>query len=137
MMETNNKHLEPKELLKQLEDFKNSRTNIETVLDLLMEGNVFDKLTTEDKVKHDLFISYTLTSLYWMYLRTKGINPASHMVKAEIDRVQEYNKKFKRVLDRKSAPHIQKAAAGRFVKHGLWQPKEKPPETNKRKTFED
>lgn len=122
--------------LKNLANFKNAKRNIEGVLELLIEGDVYDKLSIEDKVKHDLFVSYSLTSLFWMYMRTQGINPTSHMVKAEIDRVQEYVKKYDRIKERKKAPRLQKAAANRFVKHGLWDPKEKPPTSNKRKKFD-
>uniref|UniRef100_T1I8V0 Nuclear nucleic acid-binding protein C1D n=1 Tax=Rhodnius prolixus TaxID=13249 RepID=T1I8V0_RHOPR len=118
------------DFFKNLTSFKDAKRDIETVIDLLVEGNIYDKLTVEEKVKHDLFVSYSLSSLFWMCLRTQGINPTSHVVKAEIERIQQYVKKYNRVKERKKAPQLQKAAANRFVKHGLWDPKEKPETSN-------
>lgn len=34
-----------------------------------------DELSTEDKIKHDLFLVYSVNSLYWMYLKINGENP--------------------------------------------------------------
>lgn len=34
-----------------------------------------DELSTEDKIKYDLFLAYALNSLYWMYLKVNGENP--------------------------------------------------------------
>lgn len=35
-----------------------------------------EDLSTEDKVKHDLFLTYAVNSLYWMYLKINGENPS-------------------------------------------------------------
>lgn len=34
-----------------------------------------DELSTEDKVKYDLFLTYAVNSLYWMYLKVNGESP--------------------------------------------------------------
>ena len=36
-----------------------------------------EDLSTEEKVKHDLFLTYAVNSLYWMYLKIDGVNPSS------------------------------------------------------------
>ncbi|KAJ9587619.1 hypothetical protein L9F63_018940 [Diploptera punctata] len=89
------------------------------------ESNVYDKLSLDDKVKYDLFLSYSLNTLFWMYLRTQGVDPLKHPVKNEIDRIREYNVKTKEIQDRKIMPHIDVAAAQRFIRNGLWQPNQK------------
>lgn len=34
-----------------------------------------DELSTDDKIKHDLFLAYAVNSLYFMYLKINGENP--------------------------------------------------------------
>uniref|UniRef100_A0A1B6EKY4 Nuclear nucleic acid-binding protein C1D n=1 Tax=Cuerna arida TaxID=1464854 RepID=A0A1B6EKY4_9HEMI len=85
---------------------------------LCCESGIYPKLSIEEKVKYDLFLSYSLTSLYWIYLRTQGEDPSQ--VKSELDRVKKYMDKSKQIHDRKSMPRIDKAAASRFVRSGLW-----------------
>ncbi|KAF6211675.1 hypothetical protein GE061_012189 [Apolygus lucorum] len=125
------------EVAKQIESLRESSENIENLLDLMISAKAYDRLSTEDQVKHDLFVSYALTSVYWMYMRTQGGNPFNHVVKGEIDRIQDYVKKYQRVKDRKKRPTVQKNAVKRFVKSGLWDPSKGPQPSNKRKTFED
>jgi exosome complex protein LRP1 len=38
-----------------------------------------EDLSTEDKVKHDIFMAYAVNSLYWMYLKINGDNPNTVM----------------------------------------------------------
>lgn len=41
-----------------------------------------EDLSTDDKIKHDLFLTYAVNSLYWMYLKINGENPStvSHLM---------------------------------------------------------
>ncbi|GLH15702.1 Uncharacterized protein GBIM_20155 [Gryllus bimaculatus] len=95
-------------------------------------SSVYDELSLEDKVKYDLFMTYSMNSLFWLYLRTQGLDPLKHPVKSEIDRVRTYNTRAKQVYDRKYVmKHIDKEAAGRFIRSGLWEPKEKSNENVK------
>lgn len=113
------------------EDFtsriRNFHSSVERVGDLLQsvcEKDVYDKLDIDDRVKYDLFLSYSLNSLFWLYLRTQGVDPSKHAVKSEIDRVREYNTKAKQVQDRRTImPRINVPAAQRFIRSGLWEPK--------------
>jgi exosome complex protein LRP1 len=34
-----------------------------------------DELSTEDKIKYDIFLTYAINSLYFMYLKVDGENP--------------------------------------------------------------
>lgn len=39
-----------------------------------------DELSTEEKIKYDLFLTYAVNSLYWMYLKINGENPNTVIV---------------------------------------------------------
>lgn len=45
-------------------------------------------MSPKDAAKHNLQLAYGLTSLYYMFLRTQGVAPANHPVKAELDRIR-------------------------------------------------
>lgn len=105
------------------------------------ESGIHSNLSMEEKVKYDLFLSYSLTSLYWIYLRTQGEEPAGH-IKSELDRVKKYMDRSKQIHDRKSMPKLDQAAAKRFIKSGLWNPNTEstgmtPSRKRKHTIFED
>jgi exosome complex protein LRP1 len=107
----------------RIKNFRESVTRIGELLKDACEKDVYEKLDIGDRVKYDLFLSYSLNSLFWLYLRTQGVDPSNHAVKSEIDRVREYNAKAKQVQDRRTImPRIDVAAAQRFIRSGLWQP---------------
>lgn len=91
-------------------------------------------LRAEGKIK-EIFNNYTiilniikycvflLNILYWFYL---GIDPAKHRIKLENDRLKKSMTRAKQINDRKTLmPHINKDAAQRFVRNGLWEIKNK------------
>lgn len=85
--------------------------------------------------------------MYWLYLRTQGEDPNQGDLKAEINRVKEYMAKSRKLYERKTImPRLDKvrkftmfltshrvfyfqASAGRFIRSGLWDPKNKPEKT--------
>jgi exosome complex protein LRP1 len=110
----------------RIKNFQESVNRIGELLQTACEKDVYEKLDIDDRVKYDLFLSYSLNSLFWLYLRTQGVDPSKHAVKSEIDRVREYNARAKQVQDRKTImPRIDKAAAQRFIRSGLWQPNQR------------
>jgi exosome complex protein LRP1 len=107
----------------RIKNYQESVNRIGELLKNACEKVDCDKLDIDDRVKYDLFLSYSLNSLFWLYLRTQGVDPSKHAVKSEIDRVREYNAKAKQVQDRRTImPRIDIAAAQRFIRSGLWQP---------------
>lgn len=66
-----NDDVQIKEKITQVHDSVNK---IKQILNLAYKSNVQEQLNTMDKVNYDLFLSYTLNTLYWIYLRTKGID---------------------------------------------------------------
>ncbi|XP_014273273.1 nuclear nucleic acid-binding protein C1D [Halyomorpha halys] len=123
-----------KDLLEKLNYFKEQIHNLENVLKPFYESDIYSDLTTEERVEYDIFLSYTLTSLYWMYVKTIGEDPFQHSVKGEVDRVQEYVTMYNKIKDRKKAPCIDKDAAQRFIKRGIGKI---PSPDGKRKVFDD
>lgn len=53
-----------------------SLKKIEEAIKMSAEMKI-DELSTEDKVKYDLFLIYAANSLFWMYLKGCGLNPST------------------------------------------------------------
>ncbi|RZF36622.1 hypothetical protein LSTR_LSTR007325 [Laodelphax striatellus] len=104
-------------------------TKVELLKELLEKSDSINFDNDEDalakKVGHDLFKSFTVTSLFWAYLKTQGVDPNEHPVKQELDRIKQYIAKSKVIHDRKFRPKVDQGASKRFVKHSLWKPKNK------------
>lgn len=102
--------------------FHMSVDKVGDALELCCGRDVYADLSPEEKVEYDLFLSYSLNSLFWSYLRTQGVDPLKHGVKNELDRVKSYMTRAKQVREKQSMPRIDKEAAERFVTSGLWEP---------------
>lgn len=68
--------------LKNDKDFVEKATNLQNALDKIEERITavcdfpnYDDLSTEEKVKYDLFLSYSINSLYWMLCKLQAIEP--------------------------------------------------------------
>ena len=70
----------------------------------------------------DLMSAYTLNSLFWMLLKTMGVNPGETNVKQELDRVKEAMKRCKEIKEKEKRGKVDQAAAKRLVTSGLWEP---------------
>lgn len=64
-----------------LSKFHTSVDKVGNALQLCCGHDVYSTLSSEDKVQYDLFLSYSLNSLFWTYLRTQGVDPTKHGVK--------------------------------------------------------
>lgn len=95
---------------------------IETTLQKAMEINT-DNLSKEEKVNLDIFLTYAVNSLYFMYLRVNGENITTHPVKHELGRIKEAMERQKQIADKSLRPQIDQGAAKRFVKSGLYDHK--------------
>lgn len=70
--------------LKNDEDFKGKVTNLTSALENInasIESACtipnYDDLTTEEKVKYDLYLSYSINSLFWTLCKLQAIDPAT------------------------------------------------------------
>jgi len=100
--------------LKELETFLSR-------LDSVSYTTLHENLTPLDQARFDLTATYTLNSLMWAYLRTRGVDPKQTQLKSELDRVKSYMDKLKSVADRQTASKIDKQATTRLMRNALWQ----------------
>ncbi|KAJ8702048.1 hypothetical protein PTI98_000796 [Pleurotus ostreatus] len=82
-------------------------------------------LETIQQAKLQTLIPYLLYDLVFIYLKTKGIDPRTHPVVSELERVKQYFDKIGKAEKQPEAraQAIDKAAAGRFIKHAIAQAK--------------
>lgn len=59
---------------RKLENFFSAIQKIEDMLSLANQIN-YEELSVEEKVKYDIFLSYSINSLYFMYLKINGEDP--------------------------------------------------------------
>ncbi|CAF1300535.1 unnamed protein product [Rotaria sordida] len=105
----------------QLENSLNELETFLSRLDSVSYTALHENLTSLDQARFDLTAVYTLNSLMWAYLRTRGVDPKQTQLKSELDRVKSYMDKLKSVVDRQSAARIDKQASTRLMRNALWQ----------------
>ncbi|KGO71257.1 Sas10/Utp3/C1D [Penicillium italicum] len=116
--------MDPTDLLPLLEQLDDNVDDLEDVLQPLLASTLLkssNKLPVMDKAKLHVLITYTLESLIFSYLRLHGVDAKQHPVFRELTRVKQYFEKIK-VLETEPEERpmtLDKAAAGRFIKHGL------------------
>lgn len=84
-------------LKEKVEKLHESVEKIHKLLNAMKTSFDYNKLESLDKIDYDLFLGFTLNTLYWLYLRTKGIDPNKNDVKNELNRVKSYMLKAKEV----------------------------------------
>lgn len=145
-----------KPVQEKLMNFHNSVEKIENMIEKLQKADAYEHLTLKEKIDYDLFVAYTLNTLYWLYLRTKNADPNKNDVKNQLNRVKEYMMKAKQVYfvllktcfvfiremfqahERQTIrPKIDQAVANRFVKHGIQYKEGDGSPINKKTKFAD
>ena len=61
--------------IKCVDNLDNSLDKIESSILTAVGFKDFDELSTQDKVKLDNYLSYSINSLYWMYVKLQGQDP--------------------------------------------------------------
>ncbi|KAI4499734.1 hypothetical protein M0802_004990 [Mischocyttarus mexicanus] len=119
------------ELILRLKQFHEATLKFEEKFDLINDPDIYDKLSNSDKIKYNLLMSYSLNSMFWMYLRTKGIDPSKHQIKNENDRLKRSMIRAKQIEDKKTLmPRVNKNVARRIIRNSLWEPKVKDKDNN-------
>ncbi|KAJ5463495.1 Sas10/Utp3/C1D [Penicillium sp. IBT 31633x] len=116
--------MDPADLLPLLEQLDDNVDDLETVLQPLLTSSLLkssSKLPVMDKAKLHVLITYALESLIFSYLRLHGVDAKQHPVFRELTRVKQYFEKIKllETEPEERSMALDKAAAGRFIKHGL------------------
>ncbi|KAJ7597322.1 hypothetical protein C8J56DRAFT_315513 [Mycena floridula] len=78
------------------------------------------------QAKLQTLLPYLVYDLVFIYLKSKGVDPKTHAVVPELDRVRQYFEKIKHAEtpEPNRATTIDKEAAGRFIKHAITQAKQ-------------
>ncbi|XP_018575751.1 nuclear nucleic acid-binding protein C1D-like [Anoplophora glabripennis] len=128
-----------KAIQEKLTNFQSSVKKIIQMLQLALSSDVYEKLSIKEKVEYDLFQAYTLSTLYWIYLRNKNEDPNKNDIKNQLNRIKDCMVKAKQAHERQTIrPRIDQQAAGRFVKHGIqYKDKSKGLPPNKKLKFSD
>ncbi|XP_043263898.1 nuclear nucleic acid-binding protein C1D-like isoform X2 [Colletes gigas] len=113
-----------KDLIAKLEQYRDGILKIEEMIKLATDPDIYEKLTNADKIKYNLLMSYSANSMFWMYLRAEGIDPTKHKIRLENERLKKSMTRAKQIEERITLmPRINKDAAQRFVRNGLWEMK--------------
>ena len=87
----------PEEIQANVQQFQCSIAKVEEHLQPLIQSQltpaIYQKLKPLQRVKLNLCVAYTVNSLFYMYLKTQGLDPQNHPIKSELQRVQEYMQK--------------------------------------------
>ncbi|KAI8364524.1 hypothetical protein EDC96DRAFT_482083 [Choanephora cucurbitarum] len=84
-------------------------------------NDVFSKLSLNERYELEVLLSYSLNTLFYIYMRTQGTDPQKHVVMKELARVQQYIQKLKKAVGKEEKPNmkVDKEAASRFIKAAL------------------
>lgn len=58
-----------------VENFDTSLDNIEASILAALSIKDYDELSTQERVKLDNYLAYSINSLYWMYVKLQGLDP--------------------------------------------------------------
>ncbi|CEM01869.1 unnamed protein product [Vitrella brassicaformis CCMP3155] len=110
-----------------LERFRGAFDDLQEYLEPLLKRDLTElqnQLTSAECVQLDALLAYTITSVQFMLLRVKGIDPKAHPLQQELDRVKLYMKKVssKPALPQKRSMQVDSTAAKRIVSHYTAQP---------------
>lgn len=62
-------------LVQAVANFEKNLDKIEKSLNTAVEFKDFDELSTQEKVKFDNYLAYSVNSLFWMYVKLQGLDP--------------------------------------------------------------
>jgi len=101
-------------------------TNIEQTLAPFFKTpckETLSKLSELEAAKLQVAMAYAINTLIFLYLKTEGVSPSDHPVKAELDRIRSYFKKVKDLSEKENPSKrtlvVNKDAAARFINHAL------------------
>ncbi|XP_070158953.1 nuclear nucleic acid-binding protein C1D [Polyergus mexicanus] len=122
-------------IIARLQQFSEAAFKVQDVVEsVVSDPSLYEKLSNVNKIKHNLMLSYSLNSLFWMYLRAKGIDPSKHRIRSENERLKKAMIRAKQIHDRNTLmPRINKDVANRLVKNSLWELKKKKSENTEKK----
>lgn len=127
-----------KEFVEKCDTLKENLMEVQQVLDYCLKlKEHYDKLPIRAQIELDLFLAFTLNSLQWIHLRVQGIDPSKHPINNEIERIKKAMLRWEEIKNRDKRPKVDKDAAKRFVRSGLYDPTTIGQPANKKKRFSE
>lgn len=77
------------DLRTKVTNITDSLTAIDSTIDATIDFANYEDLSTEEKVKYDLYLSFSLNSLYWAYCKVQGID-VNKVSKCLCSRLEEH-----------------------------------------------
>ena len=119
----------PEDVKSQLERFEAAVASVETGLAPILaldRRELEAALTPLERAKVHVSMANAVSTLFSMYLKAVGLDPADHEVKRELERVALYRTKLdkaaaaeRRAAGKAARSAVDAAAAGRMVEHAL------------------
>ncbi|KAI0095229.1 hypothetical protein BDY19DRAFT_1044799 [Irpex rosettiformis] len=114
-------------VLARLSVLDDSLDELEAQLEPLFAQTLPETIIGLDKIqqaKLQVDLPYLVYDLVFIYLKTKGVDPKTHPVITELDRIRQYFGKIKDAEDpEKRRLAVDKGVANRFIKHAIAQVK--------------
>ncbi|KAF8347005.1 hypothetical protein F5887DRAFT_71718 [Amanita rubescens] len=124
---------ETAKLKSRLSALASSVNDLEELLEPLFAQSLPESIMALEpmqQAKLQTVLPYLVYDLIFIYLKARGIDPRSHPVVSELDRVKQYFEKItsaeKSGKRKEPATKIDKEAAGRFIKHAIAQASKQP-----------
>lgn len=115
-------------IIARLKQFREATFKIQDMVELANNPSLLEGLSNAHKIQYNLLLSYSLNSLFWMYLRTEGIDPSKHQIRLENERLKKAMVRAKQISDKNTLmPRVNKDAAKRFMRNSLFELKQKKP----------
>ena len=126
----------PEDVKSQLERFEAAMSSVETGLAPILaldRRELEAALTPLERAKVHVSMANAVSTLFSMYLKAVGLDPADHAVKRELERVALYRTKLdkataaeRRAAGKAARSAVDAAAAGRMVEHALGAGRDEP-----------
>ncbi|XP_065909454.1 nuclear nucleic acid-binding protein C1D-like [Dysidea avara] len=129
----------PEELEEPCTTFHNALGETEQCLKLILSSRVEETMESLDHLEQAsllLLNTYTLNSLFWMFLNTQGVSLTDHPIKKELERIQKTMAKVNEVKKKQKRETRKVTGANRFIRNALWSLEEKQKQ-QKRKSSEN
>ncbi|XP_057373425.1 nuclear nucleic acid-binding protein C1D-like [Daphnia carinata] len=117
----------PQEMAENAQNLDSALSEMETVVNQLISmplNEAHSCMKPLERSKYDTASVYAVTSLFWAYMKTQGVDPKTNGLPKELERVKNVIGRAKQIADKALAPKLDVSAAKRFIRGGLWESKD-------------
>lgn len=117
----------PQEMTANAQNLDSALSEMEAVVNQLISmplSEAHSCMKPLERAKYDTASVYAVTSLFWAYMKTQGVDPKTNGLPKELERVKNVIGRTKQIADKALAPKLDVIAAKRFIRGGLWESKD-------------